>query len=160
MSSEVEEKVSEIKSLLKKKGYKNTITREEVIRVFVEAQDHLKPEEVHQRVKGEGVSLPTVYRCVELLKKTDVIKEINIKDGRFYELHMFSKKKLHIHFQCTQCQKIKEYDDRYIFKEILGQKEYIEENYQDIIDDITIVTKGTCKECNDRHDILPTQMSM
>lgn len=153
MSHEVEEKVDEIKSFLKKKGYKNTVPREVVIRVFAEVQDHLKPEEVHQRVKGEGVSLPTVYRCVDLLKKMDVIKEINIKDGRFYELHMFSRKKLHIHFQCTQCQKIKEYDDRYIFKEILRQKEYIEETYQDIIDDITIVTKGTCKECGEKSNI-------
>ncbi len=147
MSDEVEEKVDEIKSFLKKKGYKNTVTREEVIRVFTETKDHLKPEEVHQRVKGEGVSLPTVYRCVDLLKKTDVIKEINIKDGRFYELHMFSRKKLHIHFQCTQCQKIKEYNDRHVFKEMLRQKEYIEHTYEDTIEDITIVTKGICREC-------------
>lgn len=80
------------------------------------------------------------------MKSAGIIDVALISDPGVSEAHERLKPK-ETHFQCIQCQKIQEYDDPYIFKEMLRQKEYIEETYQDIIDDITIVTKGTCKDC-------------
>ena len=47
---------------------------------------------------------------------------------------------------------VKEYDNRHIFSTMLSQKEYIEKNYGDQIDDITIVTKGLCGECKTKEE--------
>lgn len=152
MPYSTEEKTHELMEYLKEKGYKTTRAREELIRVFVETQDHLKPEDVHRKLKAEHVSLPTVYRSIDLLKKLGIIKEISIADERYYELYRFSQKKLHIHFQCISCGKIKEYDDRHVISTMLNQKEYIEKNYGDQIEDITIVTKGICQECKKREE--------
>lgn len=152
MSLSNEEKIRQLIEHLKEKGYKNTGARGKMIKVFVEAEDHLKPEDVHRKLKGEDVSLPTVYRSIDLLKKIGIIKEISIADERYYELYRFSQKKLHIHFQCSSCGKIKEYDNRHIFSTMLSQKEYIEKNYGDQIDDITIVTQGLCRKCKTKEE--------
>lgn len=144
---DVKQKVSEIESLLRSHGYKMTHSRETIIKLFVETTDHLRAEDVYRAVRDLGVSLPTVYRNVDILKRTGIIKEIVIHKERFYELSIYSQKKLHIHFHCLRCGQIKEYNDRQIFREMIKQKEMLEEAYQDDIQDITIIMTGICADC-------------
>ena len=144
---DVEEKVSKIVKLMITKGYKATHSRQIIIRLFVETEDHLRPEQIYLLIKNKGVSLPTVYRNVDILKKIGVIKEIVIQNDRYFELNMFSQKKLHIHFQCVKCGIIKEYSNSQIFKDIIEQKDYIEELFDDDIEDIMIVMSGICSLC-------------
>jgi len=142
-----EKKISEIEELLKSKGYKLTHPREVIVRLFVQTSEHLKPEDIYNEVRHEDVSLPTVYRSIEILKNIGVIKEVVINSERYYELSIFSQKKFHIHFQCSICGKIKEYNDKRIFKDMLLQRDYIEETYNDVIEDVTVVMKGVCSSC-------------
>lgn len=124
-----------------------TNSRRIIVRLFVETKDHLKPEEVYQLVREHNVSLPTVYRTLEILKKIGVIKELTLRNERIYELNIYSQKILHIHFQCSNCGEIKEYKDLPLVKSMIEQRDYIEEKYEDDIDDITIVMKGVCRLC-------------
>ncbi len=145
----MEKKVAEIVKLLKAKGYNITHSRNIMIRLFVETEKHLKPEEVYDLAKDQGISLPTVYRNIDVLKKTGVIKEITINNDRFYELHIYSQKKLHIHFRCNRCGNIRDYNNRNIFKKMIQQKDYIEETFGDHVEDISIVMRGICRDCHE-----------
>ena len=142
-----EKKIMEIKVLFISKGYKFTRSRKAMTELFVSTQDHLKPEDVHRLTKDQGVSLPTVYRNLDLMVRLGVIKEIEIHHDRFYELVLYSRKKLHMHFQCRICGQIKEYSNPDIFKSMIDQRDYLESVYGDDIDDITIIMKGTCSAC-------------
>lgn len=144
---ETEKKIFEIEELLKSNGYKLTHPREVIVRLFVQTSEHLRPEDIYNKVRNEDVSIPTVYRSIEIFKKIGIIKEVVINNERYYELSIFSQKKFHIHFQCSVCGKIKEYNDRRIFKDMLKQRDYIEETYKDDIEDVAVVMNGVCSSC-------------
>jgi len=52
-----------------------------------------------------------------------------------------------MHFKCNVCEKIKEYSNKEIFKEMIRQRDYLENSFGDDIEDITVVMTGICKEC-------------
>jgi Fe2+ or Zn2+ uptake regulation protein len=143
----MEQKVSEIQALMISKGYKFTRSRKIMTKLFVTTRDHLKPEDVYRLTKDQNISLPTVYRNLDLMLRLGVIKEIAIHHERFYELDLYSRKKLHIHFQCSRCGQIKEYSNPEVFRSMIEQRDYLESFYGDDIDDITIVMTGMCSDC-------------
>lgn len=150
---DIEEKISKIEELMIAKGYKSTHARKIIIRLFVESKEHLTADQIYMLIRKQKISLPTVYRTIDILKKIDVIKEVVIHNDRYYELNMYSQKKLHIHFKCDQCGQIKEYVDSHIFKEMIAQRDYIEEMFDDEIKDIMIVMSGICSSCKKSNHI-------
>lgn len=147
-------KVHEIEKILTGKGYKVTRSRRELVRIFVESKEHLQPEDIYYKSKAMKLSIPTIYRNIDIFRKSNIIKEITINNSRYYELDIYSKKKLHIHFQCYCCGVIKEYKDQQLVREMIEQRDFIENNYHDTIDDITIVMKGICRECHEKDQVM------
>ncbi|MGF7184066.1 Fe2+ or Zn2+ uptake regulation protein [Desulfitispora alkaliphila] len=144
------EKIKDIKKLIKSKGYKCTDARESIIEIFVLSNEHLKPKDVYYKTKEKEISLPTVYRNIDLLCKLGIIKEITINNHRYYELYIYSSKKLHIHFRCKKCGQIKESRDPFVIEKMYEQISYLENKYAHIVEDITIIIEGTCKDCRER----------
>lgn len=149
---EMNEKVTALEKKLKANGYQFTHSREVLIKLLVETTEHLKCEEIYQRLRNQGVSLPTVYRNIDIFNRIGIVKEVVIQNERYFELNIYTQKKLHIHFHCHQCGQIKEYNDRQVFREMIQQKEMLESNYQDDIEDITIVMTGICKVCKEMRE--------
>lgn len=149
MGDTLKNKIVEIERMLSSAGYRLTMPRKLVVRTFVETQRHLRPEDLYQLLRRQGVSRPSVYRNIDTLKKIGIIKEITINHERYYELSMFSGKKLHLHFQCRVCGKIKEYTDEHLVLDLIKQREYIEKTHEDDIEDTTIIMKGICKTCKE-----------
>lgn len=141
------QKIFDIEKILKDNGYKLTGSRKLMIKIFVESKVHLKPDDVYQLLRNDRISLPTVYRNIEIFRETGVIKELPIHNDRYYELEIYSGKKMHIHFRCQRCGIIKEYSDLELKKMMIAERDYIEINHGDRIDDVTIVMSGTCKLC-------------
>ena len=141
------QKIHDIEKILIDNGYKLTGSRKLMIRIFVDASIHLKPDDVYQLLRKDRISLPTVYRNIEIFKDTGVIKELPIHNERYYELEIYSGKKMHIHFQCQSCGIIKEFSDLELKKLMIEERDFIEAKYGDRINDITIVMSGTCKAC-------------
>lgn len=146
----MKQKIMDIEKILKEKGYKLTQSREKMIELFVNSNQHLRPDDAYQILRKEGISLPTVYRNIELLKEIGVIKEVNLENERFYELDLYSGKKMHIHFKCHGCGIIKEYNSLEVKRMMLEQRDYLEKSYGDLIEDITIVMHGLCEECQNK----------
>lgn len=143
----MDNKIKRIEEILKEKGYKATSSRKEIIKLFVNNKDkHLKINDVYDMVKGK-ISLPTVYRTIEILKNVGIIKETTINDVRFYELRMFSEKCMHIHLKCQKCGGLFDYSDSSVIVELLEEKDKLEKKYDIIVNNISIVFDGVCKEC-------------
>ncbi|OPL07521.1 MAG: hypothetical protein AVO33_05205 [delta proteobacterium ML8_F1] len=144
------DRLTEIELILKEKNYKLTFSRREILKCFLDEEKHLKAEDIYYTVKKEGISLPTVYRNIEVLKNNDIISEISINGDRFFELKTFSRKRVHFHFKCKNCNKIKEYFDTDLVVNLIDIKNEIEKRYDNQVENIDIVFEGTCKECEDK----------
>ena len=79
-----------------------------VVDALHKASHHISAEEIFQRVKAnyQYANISTVYRTIELLKKLDLITEIDLGDGciRFHH----SDKGHHHHLVCNHCGKLME----------------------------------------------------
>ena len=143
----MDNKIKKIEGILKQRGYKVTSGRKEIIKLFANNKDkHLKIDEVYNLVKRK-ISLPTVYRTIEILKKVGIIKETIINNVRFYELRIFSEKCMHIHLKCQKCGRLFDYINSNVIVELLEEKNKLEKKYDIIVNNISIVFDGVCKEC-------------
>ena len=95
----------ELEGLLKKQGYKITNQRKAIISAFLNSKKHLlTAAEVHNIVNRENgiINFSTVYRNLEVLNKTGLIKRIILDNGvNSYELNIDDHH--HHHLICLIC---------------------------------------------------------
>lgn len=62
-------------------GLRMTKQRKEVYRVLMENRDHPTASEVYERVRQStpGISLATVYNCLETLVEHEAVKQVNFE---------------------------------------------------------------------------------
>ena len=117
------DKFSLIKKLIEKNGFKFTKQRKLILEQFFLADRHLSVEEIYQRLKENNIGLATVYRNVKIFNSIGIVKEIAVDGVSYYELKIYSKKPLHIHFQCVKCNDIIDIDERKVALEYLKCKQ-------------------------------------
>lgn len=141
-------RIEKIQEILKQRKYKLTAARKEIISLFVSnINRHFKPEEVYYFVMKRNISLPTVYRTIEILKNNGIIKETIIDKNRYYELKMFSSKSVHLHLKCIKCGNLSDLISTKSVLMLLDEKNSIEEQYDFEIDDIYAILQGVCEDC-------------
>jgi Fur family peroxide stress response transcriptional regulator len=62
-------------------GLRSTPQRELIYRVLLDKRDHPTADQVFTRVKAElpGISLATVYNCLETLVQCGLVKQVNLE---------------------------------------------------------------------------------
>ncbi|MCT4619292.1 MAG: transcriptional repressor [Marinisporobacter sp.] len=140
-------KMQMIESILKGKNIKLTKQRKAIMEIFLNYDEHFKPEEVYDLVRNQGIGLATVYRTIEILKIHDIIEEITIGKDRYYELKLFSEKALHIHFTCKKCNRIYDYDKTEMVLDLIRLRNFVEKEYHVDVEDMKIMMKGICEKC-------------
>ncbi|WIF94200.1 Fur family transcriptional regulator [Caminicella sporogenes] len=143
----MENKIDKIKAILQKNDYRVTEGRKEIIKVFVNSNRHLSPLEVYELVKDKNISLPTVYRTIDILKSNGIIKEVSFNNERYFELKLFSQKCMHIHFRCQKCGKIIDIYDTNIILKLIEIRNELEKQYDFLIEDVSATLCGLCSEC-------------
>jgi len=142
-----------LKKTIEGKGVKFTKQKQLVLKVLIDSEIHLSAEEIHSRLKGQSVSMATVYRSLKAFNDAGIVKEIYAGGTGYYELKMFSGNPFHIHFQCNKCGKIIDIDSRKIDFEYLKLNSRIEKDNNLEIYDSNIMFKGLCSDCKkDRGD--------
>lgn len=96
----------------RKKGYKITPQRQEIIKVFMSNKSNqpLSAEEVHQKVveKYANIGMDTVYRNLNVLLELQIISKLDFREGKSrYELN---SGKHHHHLVCLTCGAVEEID--------------------------------------------------
>ena len=143
------DKFSLIKKLIEKNGFKFTKQRKLILEQFFLADRHLSVEEIYQRLKENNIGLATVYRNVKIFNSIGIVKEIAVDGVSYYELKIYSKKPLHIHFQCVKCNDIIDIDERKVALEYLKVNKAIEDINDLEIYDVNIMLIGLCKRCRE-----------
>ena len=79
-----------------------TKQRQEVYDVLLGERDHPTAAEVYDRAKEHipGISLATVYNCLETLTEANVVKQVNMDRG---PARYCPNLKPHAHFHCQNC---------------------------------------------------------
>ena len=115
------DKFSLIRKLIEKNGFKFTKQRKLILEQFFLADRHLSVEEIYQRLKENNIGLATVYRNVKIFNGIGIVKGIVVDGVSYYELKIYSKKPLHIHFQCVKCNDIIDIDERKVSWNVTGK---------------------------------------
>ena len=97
-------------------GIRMTAQRSLIIETLLESDDHPDADRVYRRAveRDQSISLPTVYRALNLFEGAGIIKKINMNDGkaRFEPVrndhdHLIDADNGHIHeFQNQELKKI------------------------------------------------------
>jgi Fur family ferric uptake transcriptional regulator len=125
------------------KGYRLTPQRMMVLDVLHKADYHISAEEIFQQVKAlyPYANISTIYRTLELLKKLDLITEIDMGDG-CVRYHLLEKGHHH-HLICNKCGKVIELPESLLAE----LKKKLIENYQFQADIKHLALFGTCSSC-------------
>lgn len=147
-----------IRSKLKNNGYKLTRQRFQIINVINKNKKHMSIDEIYSKVKRKNIGLSTVYRNVIILEKVGILKCINISNSNYYEIECTGEHKVHVHAQCTKCNKLIDIDESKLFKnwEIIMGK--MEQNYNITVDSISMVVSSVCNKCSDSSDTWQDQI--
>ncbi|NLJ58149.1 MAG: transcriptional repressor [Tissierellia bacterium] len=143
------DKFSLIKKLIERNGYKFTKQRKLILEQFFIADRHLTAEEIYQRLNKSNIGLATVYRNVKIFSNMGIVKEIVVDGVSYYELKIYSKKPLHLHFQCVNCNEIIDIDERKVALGYLKLNKTIEDINDLEIYDVDIMFIGLCKGCRE-----------
>ncbi|HUI45724.1 MAG TPA: Fur family transcriptional regulator [Nitrospirota bacterium] len=112
--------VDRLSAYLSGQGLRSTTQRDKILRIFVDAGQHLSAEELYLRVKRAhpGIGYATVYRTLKLLAEAGLADERRFEDG-FTRYEFKASGNHHDHLICTQCGTILEFENERI--EVLQQ---------------------------------------
>ena len=106
-----------LKDGLKNEGLRYTSQRQIVWDEICKTDDHRDAEDIYFKIKtsGKKVSRATVYRTIDVLVKNNLVRKLELGDGRNrYENKLDSSH--HDHIVCIQCGRIDEFMDENIEK--------------------------------------------
>ena len=104
-----------LKKALKKEGLRYTHQRQAIWDELSASDEHRDAEEIYLALYNSGlkVSRATVYRTIDVLVKNNLVRKLDLGDGRArYENKMDTAH--HDHLICVQCGKIEEFMDNVI----------------------------------------------
>lgn len=122
---------------------RNTKQKNLVLEVINNSYNHLSANEVYNACRNiiSNISLGTVYRNLNYLVESNLIKRIKMNDN----IDRYDRLDNHIHFICNKCNKIFDiYDYSLKINENLKGKKVLGSK---------IVLEGICEECQKKEDI-------
>ncbi|HSW62324.1 MAG TPA: Fur family transcriptional regulator [Dissulfurispiraceae bacterium] len=99
---------------LREKGYKLTPQRREIIRILAQDTAHPRAAEILQNARkhAPSISTSTVYYTLAMLKKEELIREIEFYDmDNRYDTNVSN----HLNLICERCGRIEDYADELPF---------------------------------------------
>lgn len=99
---------------LRRKNLKLTQERRVILDEMAGSDRHFGPEDLlfNLREKGKRVSRATVYRTLDLLVDSGVVKRVCLGPQQFYYESIAKKEQKHSHLVCLRCGKITEFSDQ------------------------------------------------
>ncbi|HMK42569.1 MAG TPA: Fur family transcriptional regulator [Dissulfurispiraceae bacterium] len=93
---------------LREKGYKLTLQRREIISILAQDSSHPRAADIllKARKRAPRISVSTVYYTLAMLKKEDLIREIEFYDmDNRYDINVSN----HLNLICEKCGRIEDY---------------------------------------------------
>jgi len=132
------------------KSIYNTKQREIILNYLMENKNRtITAEEIinYSRIIGEKIGKATVYRYLNNLLETNMVKKFVLDDGKgsCYQYVDGKKCEEHYHLKCKNCNKIIHLD----CDEFINIQKHILKEHGFEIDSIKTVLYGMCKKCKE-----------
>ena len=103
------QQLQELVSSLREEGLRITPQRIAIVDYLLKTEDHPSAEQIHKVVqkKYPMVSLSTVYKTLDMLKKKKLVNEIEVEGEARFDAHVDD----HINLVCMNCGKIEDIDE-------------------------------------------------
>jgi len=128
-----------------------TMPREAILELLSRTTKHLSAKEIYANLLQlyPGIGLTTIYRTLDLLEKTGMIKKFNFRQGESRYEFAAEHKPHHHHLICTSCGKIIDYSDFAEEELELVEKsaKHLAEKYKFLVQDHNIEFYGLCQQC-------------
>lgn len=138
-----------IEEVLRTKKIKVTPQRMAVYSILRDTKSHPNVEMIYKRLKPEypAMSLATVYKTVDVLKKVGLVQELNVGEGG---LRYDAVVDPHSHVYCESCSKVRDVEnlsleqvqDEKVFNEVKNETGFEVKSTQ-------VFFYGFCPECQE-----------
>ena len=100
-----------ISDRLRTRGYRLTPQRMMIVSAIENSPDHISAEEIYAQVAASypHVNISTVYRTLDLLKKLNLVYEIDLGEGRVR--YHAEESGHHHHLVCQKCNRVIDIDE-------------------------------------------------
>ena len=138
-----------VEETLRAKKIKVTPQRMAVYTILKETREHPNVEMIYQRLKPNypAMSLATVYKTVDVLKKVGLVQELNVGEGG---LRYDAVTTPHSHTYCETCNKVDDVENLPIDQfqsEELFDKVHEEKGFE--VANAQLYFYGNCAECRE-----------
>ena len=136
-------------------GYRITKARQTILGILSKSKKYMSADDIYLAIKtaGENVGVTTIYRAVDSLAKTGIIRKRSLNNDRaYFEIIDKDTSKHHHHLICRSCQKITDYShflDEEI-KLIKKLEKIVSKVHQFKIEDHQLSFTGLCKLCQSK----------
>jgi Fur family ferric uptake transcriptional regulator len=110
----IDREVSRFRKYLENQGQKLTGERESLLREIFSIHYHFEADELLFKMKEKGVKISraTVYRTLELMVKSGMVRRVHLGEDHYHYEHVGSGKNAHHdHLICTTCGDVIEFHD-------------------------------------------------
>jgi len=137
-----EDPVRLFKRYLKAKGLNITKTRERIVEEVFKIHEHFDASELWARLRHTSISLSTIYRSLDLLVDSGLVRKVDLGDAHIHYEHVFGRRH-HEHLICVGCGKVLEFFDQPLEEAILEVTERF--GFQHHSHSLQIF--GLCRQC-------------
>ncbi|GMQ56161.1 Fur family transcriptional regulator [Vallitalea sediminicola] len=131
-----------IAELLKAHKLKVTPQRIAIFKILYDSKEHPSAEHIYKCLQETHptMSLATVYKTLDTLKKSELVQEFNVGEDSFrYDANI----KAHPHMICLKCHKVFDLDT----EKLENLKKYVEEDTDFEIMYEKVFFYGVCVDC-------------
>jgi Fur family ferric uptake transcriptional regulator len=103
---------NQLTEYLSKENLKQSKQRNSIIEYFLEMDDHVSAEELHDyvRERNHNTGLATIYRTLNLLKDAGLVEQKQFADGKAV-FEIIKPDSHHDHLICTTCERVIEFEN-------------------------------------------------
>jgi len=99
------------KHYLRAKGKNITKVRERIVEEVFRSREHFDVPTLWARLRDANISVSTIYRTLELLVDSGLVRQVDLGDRHLHYEHIFGRRH-HEHMICVGCGKVVElYDE-------------------------------------------------
>lgn len=134
-----------IANLLKAHKLKVTPQRIAIFKILYDSKEHPSAENIYKCLQATHptMSLATVYKTLDTLKKAELVQEFNVGEDSFrYDANI----KAHPHMICLQCNQVFDLDT----EKLNNIKKYVEKDTDFEIQYEKIFFYGICSDCKSK----------
>lgn len=133
-----------LREYVKKEHIRQSLPREQIIKIFLESEKHLSIIELHALVQKQfpKIGIATIYRTMKIASDAGLAREIDFGEGNMRYEHHYGHAH-HDHLICIKCGEFKEIENSTIEKE----QETVAKEYGYLLIRHRHMLYGVCPKC-------------